>query len=551
MNVQAAPSPFEAMSSNQVPTENAPVLGTPVPGTTGGLPAQSGLSVLANPMAEQLRNMGRGEDTMLVHMTPNEVNSLQGLAQAAGGSLSVNPDTGLPEANFLKRLLPTILGVGLAATGIGAPLAAGIIGVGQTALTGSLRKGLQAGLGAFGGASMAGAAGLGGALSRNAFGILGDKAGLLGSNMGLGAAAVPPAGALPARVPTLRAPNLTGVTPPAAPSVFSPAQAMGVSPQFAGAAQMPAALGGGAAPFPTLTPAAAQVAIPASLGGGAALPNFPTLTPPPPQGGLGGFLQRFSDTARGGMTGIAGSLATPMATAGVLGALSGGGGSSSGGGSSDVVDNSYQGPYVAQRRTPRFAASTEELLSSSKERDYFDVDIPEIYNVSGQLVQPGSSTPRGTLIYQNVRNPNTRRGQPMYIQRAVPFMGAVREEDRFAEGGPVRLADGAFVVDARTVSELGNGSSNAGHEILGRLGGRPIRGPGDGVSDSIPARIGRDQPARVARDEVVFSPEAVRRMGRGNEQRGAQRLYSLMEKAHKARRQSARGKDTNVRRGLA
>jgi hypothetical protein len=55
----------------------------------------------------------------------------------------------------------------------------------------------------------------------------------------------------------------------------------------------------------------------------------------------------------------------------------------------------------------------------------------------------------------------------------------------------------------------------------------------------------------VARDEVVFSPEAVRRVGRGNEKRGAERLYSLMERAHKARRKSARGKNTNVRRGLA
>lgn len=221
-------------------------------------------------------------------------------------------------------------------------------------------------------------------------------------------------------------------------------------------------------------------------------------------------------------------------------------------GADGAVDNSYAGPYYAQQRRPQFAESTADILGSSRERDYFGVDVPEIYNVRGQLVQPGTTTAPGTPIYQNVLNPRARRGQPMFTQRVVPFMGLEQEEDnRFAEGGTVRLADGAFVVDARTVSELGNGSSNAGHEILSRLGGRPIRGPGDGVSDSIPARIGRDQPARVARDEVVFSPEAVRRMGRGNEQRGAQRLYSLMEKAHKARRKSARGKDTNVRRGLA
>jgi hypothetical protein len=166
------------------------MLGTPVPGTAGGLPAQGGLSVTQNPMAQELQGYGRNGDSMLVHMTPGEVGGLQQLAMAMGGSLSINPDTGLPEANFLKKLLPTILGAALAATGIGAPLAAGIVGLGQTALTGDISKGLMAGLGAFGGGSLAGAAGLGGAISNNAFGALGSKAGIFGANMGAGAAAL-------------------------------------------------------------------------------------------------------------------------------------------------------------------------------------------------------------------------------------------------------------------------------------------------------------------------------------------------------------------------
>jgi hypothetical protein len=67
-------------------------------------------------MAQQLQSQGRGEDSMLVHMTPEEVNSLQGLALASGGSLTINPETGLPEAGWLGKLLPTILGAALAAT---------------------------------------------------------------------------------------------------------------------------------------------------------------------------------------------------------------------------------------------------------------------------------------------------------------------------------------------------------------------------------------------------------------------------------------------------
>jgi len=118
-------------------------------------------------------------------------------------------------------------------------------------------------------------------------------------------------------------------------------------------------------------------------------------------------------------------------------------------------------------------------------------------------------------------------------------------------GGEVPLSDGAFVLDARTVSEIGNGSSNAGKEALARIGGRPIEGPGDGVSDSVPARIGRDQPARVARDEVVVPADVVRRIGKGSPKRGADKLYDLMKKAHKARKKAKRGQDTKLRKGLA
>ena len=121
----------------------------------------------------------------------------------------------------------------------------------------------------------------------------------------------------------------------------------------------------------------------------------------------------------------------------------------------------------------------------------------------------------------------------------------------YAKGGAVDMADGAFVVDARTVSELGNGSSNAGMELLSRMGGRPLHGPGDGVSDSIPARIGGKQEARVARDEVIFQPDAVKRIGGGSEQRGTAKLYNLMDRAHKARKKAGRGEDTGLRRGLA
>ena len=112
--------------------------------------------------AKYLAQNGRGKDTMLVHMTPKEVGSLQALARANGGSLSINPETGLPEAGFLDNMMPLLIGAGLAAATGGTSLALtpGMIGLGVGAIeglrTGDLGKGITAGLGAYGGAGLAG-----------------------------------------------------------------------------------------------------------------------------------------------------------------------------------------------------------------------------------------------------------------------------------------------------------------------------------------------------------------------------------------------------------
>jgi hypothetical protein len=63
--------------------------------------------------AHYLRSKGRGNDTMLVHMTPSEVKGLQAIALRHGGSLTINPDTGLPEAGFLEQILPVVAAAGL------------------------------------------------------------------------------------------------------------------------------------------------------------------------------------------------------------------------------------------------------------------------------------------------------------------------------------------------------------------------------------------------------------------------------------------------------
>jgi len=106
-------------------------------------------------IANHVQSAGRGDDKILVHMTPGEVKGLQAIAMSHGGSLTINPETGLPEAGFLKTILPMVAGFALGPAGFGiaqSALGAGAMVGGATALaTGSLSKGLMAGFGAYGG----------------------------------------------------------------------------------------------------------------------------------------------------------------------------------------------------------------------------------------------------------------------------------------------------------------------------------------------------------------------------------------------------------------
>ena len=112
---------------NSVPTAPNPYTGipqvnSPIAMNEGGMPS------MQYPMQEeagQLADRGRYGDTTLVHMTPGEV---QGLASL--GQLTINPDTGLPEAFNMKALLPIIGGIAgsFLLPGIGTALGASALG---------------------------------------------------------------------------------------------------------------------------------------------------------------------------------------------------------------------------------------------------------------------------------------------------------------------------------------------------------------------------------------------------------------------------------------
>ena len=89
------------------------------------------------------------------------------------------------------------------------------------------------------------------------------------------------------------------------------------------------------------------------------------------------------------------------------------------------------------------------------------------------------------------------------------------------KGGRIRMAMGGL-------GDLGGYSD----------GGRLLRGPGDGVSDSIPASIGNKRPARLADGEFVVPARIVSELGNGSTEAGARKLYAMLDRIQAGRKKS-------------
>lgn len=69
-------------------------------------------------------------------------------------------------------------------------------------------------------------------------------------------------------------------------------------------------------------------------------------------------------------------------------------------------------------------------------------------------------------------------------------------------------------------------------------GGQLLKGPGDGVSDSIPATIAGKQPARLADGEFIIPSRIVSEIGNGSTDAGARKLYQMMDRIQHNRKKS-------------
>jgi hypothetical protein len=121
-----------------------------------------------------------------------------------------------------------------------------------------------------------------------------------------------------------------------------------------------------------------------------------------------------------------------------------------------------------------------------------------------------------------------------------------------------QMADYMAQDRASKTAEQSSGAANGGlmpYNLGGYSdGGRLLRGPGDGVSDDIPATIAGKQPARLADGEFVIPARIVSEIGNGSTDAGAKRLYAMMDRIQAGRKKTIGkkniAKDTKAKKHL-
>ena len=262
-----------------------------------------------------------------------------------------------------------------------------------------------------------------------------------------------------------------------------------------------------------------------------------------------GATSTAAPSAATGATGAAGSagstaLAAPMNPAVGLGQglPLPGGATGSVGSAANQYALTYSDPLA---RMPNIAAPAADTATTVPKVGFKDLfKAPE-----GQFQQT-----LGNYLVQN----------PMQVGGASGVIGGIKsfeEEDPYAPpgySGP--LSRFRYDPDKYRSAMAGGGLADSavaqrymkgGHLGSYSDGGRLLKGPGDGMSDSIPAKIGAKQPARLADGEFVVPADVVSGLGNGSTDAGARKLYAMMDKVRKSRTGTKRqGKEINSNKYL-
>ena len=468
--------------------------------------AEGGVASLAN----QVQNKGRGQDTMLVHMTPGEVKGLQALAMSQGGSLTINPQTGLPEAGFLSAILPMVAGFALGPAGfqLMSSLQAGLtVGALTGVATGSLKKGLMAGLGAYGGA---------------------------GLGEGLQAAAGSPE-------------NLISANPPYNPDLLTtygppPTTPLGIGSEGASISA------GTYTPTPAVTPDMSTLS-------GTAGDFVPSTTGPVPGSGGQALREVAKDTYYAQLP------PPPPVQATGIDAITGGTKAMIQPGAEGAAARAKFGAALPYGTTiaagvPLASAAAEPPKGPEPSKSFirgYDLDIT---NPSGTP----QYTPQDTREREQVRYTYSPREIYEAAQGGLAALNGQTYDDEYGrdeyeEGGSVKKRKSRSLKGDpyyKFAQDRRDSSMEAAVEQNFAKGGLPPRflsGGGDGMSDSIKARIGGVQEARLADGEFVVPADVVSHLGNGSSKAGAKKLYAMMDKIRKARTGRTRqAPEVNARR---
>jgi len=201
--------------------------------------------------------------------------------------------------------------------------------------------------------------------------------------------------------------------------------------------------------------------------------------------------------------------------------------------------NNYQ-PDVVTPPNPVYHAQYAQggitSLATGGNPGQFDTPLQ---NPTGYKLQP-------SMMYTQVlQDPNSLLPQDILnIMQANGFAGGNSGFDFPNFGGPT---------SSSTQGHAAGGMMSGGISTLGSYsdGGRLLKGPGDGMSDSIPAKIGKKQEARLAEGEFVVPADVVSGLGNGSTDAGAKHLYKMMDKVRHARTgRKAQGKQIKAEKYL-
>ena len=132
-----------------------------------------------------------------------------------------------------------------------------------------------------------------------------------------------------------------------------------------------------------------------------------------------------------------------------------------------------------------------------------------------------------------------RKSQGQYYANTMPNVQSIysyREDSKIPEDKFKRDSRDSYATQLAKYAKHKTKNYAMGGQLGGYSdGGQLLRGPGDGVSDDIPAQIGQRQPARLADGEFVIPARIVSELGNGSTDAGAKRLYAMMDRIQQNR----------------